>query len=443
MLNDIEKQVLANLVHTPDNIKLLESRGINKEYFLFPDCQKLFVIFAYHYENYGLSLESDSLQLLLKQSQAISEDQQKRIGILFEEIKGIPVSSNFDLLLTEFISYFKIQSIARLLDKAAGKVSDKNPDQAISDLKSGVISLVKALEPPTVSKISVGENADAVIAEYFDRKQHPEKYQGISIGFPSFDRATGGLMKGTVTLVMGQMKSAKSVLMTNIMRNVFQNGKRVYYHVNEGGQRLVVNRFMSCHLELPYNSIRNCNMNADEETKYIQFLQGLKGNPNINIESVMPANSTAEYIDRKIQELNENGPVDLVLVDYLGLMTSPAKNIDSDWKKWGQIALELKSIAMDRQVPIIALTHVNRKGMESESGKNFDLSDFGLSIEPLKHVDLICSWRIQDHESFKLTHKGTGKLAIMGARDSEEPEVSLDVNTNMMKIGEHVMTIAH
>ena len=64
----------------------------------------------------------------------------------------------------------------------------------------------------------------------------------------------------------------------------------------------------------------------------------------------------------------------------------------------------------------------------------------GLSLEPLKHVDMIVSWRITgDIEQFERTHTGQGFLTIKGARDSETKEISLEVNTNKMKIYEGQM----
>jgi hypothetical protein len=92
---------------------------------------------------------------------------------------------------------------------------------------------------------------------------------------------------------------------------------------------------------------------------------------------------------------------------------------------------------------MIIIAHVNRKGMQSDNKKNFGLEDLGLSLEPLKHVDMIASWRIEDPESFKLTHIGTGYLSIQGARDAEEPDVALHVNTNLMKIQTLTVKVIH
>jgi hypothetical protein len=144
----------------------------------------------------------------------------------------------------------------------------------------------------------------------------------------------------------------------------------------------------------------------------------------------------------KLKELTTHGPIDLVLIDHFGLMTMDVKGVDS-WEKFGMIALELKSLSMEYQVPMIVITHVNRKGMESDKKKSYGLEDFGLSIEPLKHVDLIASWRIMDPESFQMNHIGNGTLSIQGARDAEEVEIILHVNTNLMKIEEQIVKVIH
>jgi hypothetical protein len=190
--------------------------------------------------------------------------------------------------------------------------------------------------------------------------------------------------------------------------------------------------------------IRDANMTPEEEQKYVAFLRQVEQiqKNNFCLDSVKPAFSTPAYISGKLKELQMYNPIDLVIVDHMGLMSTTAKDFDSNWEKLGIIALELKSVAMEHQVPIIVLSHVGRKGMESRED-TFELEHVGLSLEPLKHVDTIMSWRIVDPEAFKLTHIGQGKLSIQGARDAEEAAVTLNVNTNLMKICEYVITVAH
>ena len=112
------------------------------------------------------------------------------------------------------------------------------------------------------------------------------------------------------------------------------------------------------------------------------------------------------------------------------------KKVKSSWEAMGSITLELKSVSMKTGVPLILVAHVNRKGMDDDKD-HYALSEMGLSIEPLKHVDLIASWRIHDIEAFKRTNIGDGTLSVQGSRNSKQPQVILSINTNIMKIKQY------
>jgi len=438
----LEKDVLANLQNTV-NIQECTKRKITEKYFLFDETKKLFQIMNWYFTTYGKILESDSLQMAYKLSSTISTDLQSKITLLFEELKTVVQVSNFTMLLDEFVQYHKQNLLKQAADKMIDKMQENDPDAAMSIMKTNLTQIEKELTSNIDTCKPIAEDAQQILFEYFDSKEHPEKYRGVYLGFPDFDLATNGLMPGTVTLIIGQMKSAKSVLATNIACNVANSGKRVYFHVNEGGRKLVESRYISCDTGLSYNGIRYGRLSPQEVQLYQDYCNNkLAKNDNLLIDNVNL--STPSYIESKLNSLTTLNKIDLVIIDYLGLMQPDAKqHVESEWLKWGIITLDLKRIAMKYQVPMIIIAHVNRKGMQSDNKKNFGLEDLGLSLEPLKHVDMIASWRIADPEVFKLTHVGTGYLSIQGARDAEEPDVSLHVNTNIMKIQALTVTVIH
>jgi len=440
---NVEKRVIGNLLKKTDNIKLTITIGVKRDFFLYDDVSQLFDIIIWYYQTYGTILQIDALKDILQRSSKITVDLQKKILILFEEVKNISETSNFNLLLNELFQYHKINRLKTTMSHGVELITNNRPDDALKSIISNCMQIERDMNPSTYKSGFLEEDAQNILEIYADKKLHPEKYKGIMLGFPSFDQVTGGLKKGQVMIVMGKMKSGKSVWLTNVAANVVSQRKRVYYHVNEGGKELVQLRYLSCQTGIVYNHIRNATMSQLEEQTFKQYLLQVQyqNTNNLYIDSVDPANSSVAYIDEKLKELSIYGNVDLVLVDYLGLMQTH-KKIDTGWERLGHIALELKGLAMKYDVPVIVLTHVNPEAMKSK-GKTYNLEDMGLSKEPLKHVDMIVSWKIDDEQAFKLQGMGYATLSIQGSRDSENEDVSLWVNINKMKVIQQQITVKH
>lgn len=427
-----EQQFLSSLIQSLDNIKLAKQYKVEGGFFQKEETRSIFKVTIHMYDKFHTLPKEDTFRTELYKSKKLSQDQKNRVMVAFIDTLGTTPLSNFEIALDDFIEYYKREFLQKEVNTALEEIKKLDGTTAIEGLKSGISKLEKQTTRELSNSGYFGD--DDFVAEYKDRKEHPEKYIGIPTGFQGFDNATNGLQKGTVTLIMGEMKSAKSVLMVNMAQHMFASGKKIYYHVNEGGYNLVRDRLVSCATGLLYGSIRNCKLLPEEEKVLEEFSQKIKSSNKLFIDSVGPVQSCANYIENRIREI---GVPDVILVDYLNLMYTPDELAKSTHEKLGIITIELKNIAMKYQVPIVLLTHVNRKGMDSD-GESYQMSDVGLSIEPLKHVDIIASWRIKEPLAFKESHKGDGILTIQGARDSETPTVVLHVDTNVMKITEQI-----
>jgi len=437
-MESIEKNILANLLASADNCKLFRDSNFSEVNFLYPEPRKFFQVLWHHYEHHKEVVAKDTFESYVRRSPRITDDYASKLVSLYEEIKLLPVASNFQVLLDEFLIYYKTTSLAASMSKATSLLHDKTPDKALNYLKAELQKLQNQTEGRALDSTLFGHKVD-IVDLYQKKLLHPELFSGIGLGFPSMDN-TITHTPGTVCLIMGQMKSAKSVLMVNIARNLLAQGKRIYYHVNEGGAALVQNRLVSCETGLYMSKIDRTKLSPEEYDIFEKCSNSIKQSGLLNIDDVPNSSSNADYIERTLIDLTEKfGKYDVVLVDYLGLMNTKQPT-DSDWKKFGVITLELKDIAMKLNIPIIVICHVNRKGMQDKKN-HFDLDEMGVSLEPLKHVDTIMSWRIHDPDLFEITNTGQGTLSIRGGRQSGQKTVVLDVDTNKMKIWENIRPI--
>lgn len=434
-MEDIERKVLAQLVRDEKYFKICAEAKITEKYFQFRESRKLYDILKWHYNKYHQALQSDSLQSAFGLSKHLSDDDKAKVALLFEEVKVMSEASNFILVLTEFLNYYKMHKVKLLLNKAVEPLQDKNPDLSLSEIKTELLEIDKEFSQSRTNSGYFEDDSATILSTYYDKKAHPEKYIGVGMGFPDLDKDVT-LHPGNIALILGEMKSAKSVLMVNIANNMLAKGKRVYYHANEGGKDLIENRLISCSTGLPITSIERTLLTEDQETIFTNHLTQMNNQRRLYIDSVPPSLSRASYIESRIMELQADGKIDIAIIDYLGLMQADNRNVKAGWEIPGAITLELKSVAMKTGVPMILVAHVNRKGMD-EDKDHYSMSEMGLSIEPLKHVDLIVSWRIHDMDAFKKTNIGDATLSVQGSRNSKQPQVILSINTNIMKIKQY------
>jgi len=437
---EFEKKILKNILVSNKNIQSCLEGNIRTLFFQFDDTAKLFDIIMYHHRKYHKILQNDSLQMLLKLSRKMSDEKKKQITMLFEELKICTVVSNFELLLEEFRSYHEYNSLSVMFKKSMDDMADGDTKSVVRRIKKGVINLEQEVNATANDNGYFAADAEHMIENYEDRRDHPEKYAGIKIDIKELDDATDGFEGGTIVYLMGQMKSGKSVVMCNFAVNLANQGKRVYYHVNEGSKRMVINRMISCDTGIPYKLIKTATMGPQDEKIYRDYIKKQQEKNLVYVDRVSPSSSSVAYIENKLNELQTEGKFDILLIDMIPNMKTDDPEA-KDWKRLGVIALELKDLAMKFNVPIIVLAHVNTEGMKSKK-KNFELEHASVSKEPLKVVDLILSWRIDDTEleSFKKTQKGLATLSVVGARDSAAPpEIPIYINTHIMKIDSSII----
>ena len=440
---EFEKKVLANILLSSENIQKCLEGSIRKIFFQYDETAKLFEIILWNQKKYNNLLQKDSLPPLLNKSKTISEDLKKKIIMVFEELPSLTTVSNFDLLLDGLREYHEFNSLSRTFKKSMDEMSNKDTKAVIKRLKQDVLKLEQETNPSAQDSGFFAADAEHIIEEYKDRAAHPEKYIGAKVGIPDLDEATNGLEEGTVTYIMGQMKSAKSVLMMNMVSNCAKNGLSVYYHINEGSKRMVQNRLISCDTGIPYDLVRNSNMSPEQYIQYEKYLREQQSKGLIYLDRVPPSMSSAQYIDGKINDLKGTKKFDIIMIDMISNMYTSDPEA-KEYKKLGIIALELKDLAMRHKVPVVILAHVNRKGMgkKKQAKKSYELDEAGLSLEPLKVVDLILSWKIDDPDTFKHTKQGDATLSLKGERDSGgPPDISLYVNTKIMKIEQHIISV--
>ncbi|HPY67242.1 MAG TPA: replicative DNA helicase [Bacteroidales bacterium] len=180
---------------------------------------------------------------------------------------------------------------------------------------------------------------------------------GIPSGFTKLDRLTSGWQKSELIIIAARPSMGKTALALSMARNMaVDHGKNVAIFSCEMSSMQLVNRLIIAETDIPGEKIRNGRLSEEEWKQLDTRIKKLVQAP-IFIDDT-PAISIFE-LRAKCRRLMAQRKLDVVIVDYLQLMSGP-DNAGSREQEVSNISRSLKSIAKELNVPIIALSQLNR-----------------------------------------------------------------------------------
>ena len=443
MDSTLEGKFLAHVLKSPSGLAIAQQKGITSDFFQEDVSKKLFDINRWYVNTYGVLLSASELEGSLKQATTLDDEFKKSILKSFFELQLLPLDTDINFLCDEFSTYYKKNLLETALRRAGAKYSNNEVEDSIAALKYDLAKIDSKFRVAEIRSGQLDTFAAEIHWEYDDRKLNPAKYEGLKTGFGEIDRLTGGLVKSSVSIIMAPPKGFKSALAMNICYNAAKKGIYSYYHANEGTYKLFYGRFAAMELCIPYQHIKDDTMTDIEAARWKLWIESVETGQhqilkNIYFDEVPPAVSTPELVSERLKKLKEDGKdVGLVVVDHFGRMTTTSKEAMQDWQMKGFIAQQLCSIALDTRTPLILLTHVKSSSAKDglETNKDFDAYDIERSGQPLKDVDYVFSWKIENEEEFKRQgSKGFARLALVLSRHSETGGATLEINGRYMQI---------
>jgi replicative DNA helicase len=180
---------------------------------------------------------------------------------------------------------------------------------------------------------------------------------GIPSGFTKLDRLTSGWQKGELVIIAARPSMGKTAFALSMARNMaIDHGRKVAIFSCEMSSVQLVNRLIISETDIPGDKIKNGRLSEDEWKQLDTRIKKLVQAP-IFIDDT-PAISIFE-LRAKCRRLMAQHKLDIVIVDYLQLMTGP-ENAGSREQEVSNISRSLKSISKELMVPILALSQLNR-----------------------------------------------------------------------------------
>jgi replicative DNA helicase len=319
------------------------------------------------------------------------------------------------------------RAIMRKLAEVGGEIATSalNPagrdaDQLLDEAESKVFEIAEAGErgrqgfmpiPPLLTKVV--ERIETLYS-----RDDPNDVTGIATGFTDLDGMTSGLQAGDLVVVAGRPSMGKTAFAVNIAEHVaLELAKPVaIFSMEMGGTQLAM-RMIGSVGRLNQHNLRTGRLQDEDWSRMTHALGRLNDAP-IFIDETAGLNAL-ELRSRARRLHRQNGSLGMIVVDYLQLMTAPSnKASENRATEISEISRSLKALAKELQVPVMALSQLNRS-LEQRPNKRPVMSDLRESGAIEQDADLILF--IYRDEVYNPDSPDKGKAEIIVGKQRNGP----------------------
>jgi len=201
-----------------------------------------------------------------------------------------------------------------------------------------------------------------ILTTYLDRLDYIHENRGAVAGVPSgfieLDKLTGGLQRSDLLILAGRPAMGKTACALSMCHTTAIKAKsRVAIFSLEMSAEQLVQRLLCMEGGIDQSRLRTGYINEDEWGRIIQAAAAL-AETDIYIDDT--SNVSTMEMRSKARRLHSERPLDLVIVDYLQLMQGGVTASENRVQEISKISRELKGLARELQVPVLALSQVSR-----------------------------------------------------------------------------------
>ena len=234
----------------------------------------------------------------------------------------------------------------------------------------------------------IGEVVIANMEKINELQQHDGTLTGVPTGFRDLDEVTNGLQRSDLILVAARPAMGKTAFTLNIAQNVaIKNKQTVAFFSLEMSKEQLVGRILSSVSGVSSENLRKANLDQEQWAAVIQAADAMSQAP-LYIDDT--PGLTVQDMRSKLRRLKVEHGLDLIIVDYIQLMQGRVGNRGSENRQQevSEISRNLKLIAREMNVPLIALSQLSRS-VESRPDKRPVLSDLRESGSLEQDADIV------------------------------------------------------
>jgi replicative DNA helicase len=357
----------------------------------------------------------------------------KKEGAL-ESIGGVTAITNLTFGLphftnvSEYISVVRDKSMMRHLIRACNAITgealaeEDDASNVLDRAEQKIFALAETRTTQSFTKIGpVAERVIARVREHFE-SGGSHGITGLSTGFYDLDELTSGFQRTDLIIVAGRPSMGKTALCLTLAQNAALGSNAVVAVFSlEMSKEQLVTRMLASEARINAHRFRTGHLMTNEWERLAGAI-GTLSDARLFIDDT-PGISVLEMRAKCRRLAAEQKGLDLIVVDYLQLMAG-GKRTESRQQEVSQISRELKALAKELNVPVVALSQLSRAPEARNPPKPLmsDLRESG-SIE--QDADIVAFIFREDYYHETDENKGIAELIIAKQRNGPTGTVKL------------------
>lgn len=343
--------------------------------------------------------------------------------------EGIPRNFNIESYVRIVKDKSLLRQLMSIFSDGMGRASDQSQDaiHVLSDVEAKLAEVADSAITGGFSDIAtiVSESFGSIDALY----EQGREVTGLGTHYIEFDRMTSGLQESELIIIAARPSMGKTAWAINIAENAaVRGGKVVAVFSLEMSKASLLRRMLASQAMVNSKAIQTGMLMRDDRGKLVSALERL-------MESKMfiddtPGITLAEMRAKARRLKQQHGQLDLIVIDYLQLMTGSVganqKGFENRTQEVSAISRGLKALAKEMRVPVVALSQLSRASEQRGGDKKPLLSDLRESGSIEQDADVVCFIHREeyyDRENEDL--KGKAEIIIAKQRNGPTGSVHL------------------
>ncbi|GAB4001798.1 replicative DNA helicase [Nocardioides ultimimeridianus] len=334
---------------------------------------------------------------------------------------NVPIAANAGF----YAEIVKEKAILRRLVDAGTKIvqigyaEEGEVDAIVNQAQAEIYSVTDRRKAEDYAPLS--DIMDGVLDEIEAIENREAGVYGVPTGFADFDELTNGLHSGQMIVVAARPAMGKSTLALDFCRAAsIGNGLTSVFFSLEMTRAEIVMRLLSAEARVSLNHIRTGKMQTEEWERMARHVARVSASPMFIDDS---PNMTMTEIRAKARRLKQKHDLKLIVIDYLQLMSS-GKKVESRQLEVSEFSRQIKLLAKELEVPIIALSQLNR-GPEQRADKRPMMSDLRESGSIEQDADMVILLHREDVYEKESTRPGEADLIVAKHRNGATRDITV------------------
>ena len=303
----------------------------------------------------------------------------------------------------------EIDDVDKFIQNAEASIKESTEKRRVSSFKT---------TEEVAKRVEIEINTSKIIGE--------DEVTGLTTGYKGINHYTQGFQRGDMIIVAARPSVGKTALALNMgYRAATRAHKAVAFFSLEMASELLVKRLVAAESGVNLKAISSGNVSGSDRIKVAEAIKKVSNAPIYIDDSpglrLMDIVAKSRKLQAKLQsDKNELG---LIVVDYLGLVTTSQNNRspDSRQEEVRKISLQMKDLARELKVPVIVISQLSRD-VEKRDSKRPMLSDLRDSGSIEQDADVVMLLYREDY--YKNSKNPAGDKKMKDVTDGEKQQLS-------------------